>query len=84
MRISITRPLFAWECLEDSPSLKTIRAFLAAVPDGKLLDGLRNWRGRGRNEYPVHVLWGVVLLTALLRHTDFESCLPARRGVQRR
>jgi len=79
VRVSTAKPLFAWDCLEDSPSLKTIRAFLAAVPDGTLLDGLRSWRGRGRNEYPVHVLWGVVLLTALLRHTDFESCLAELR-----
>ena len=60
MRIEITEPLFAWECLEDSPSLKTVMQFLEAIPDGPLLEGLRNWRGRGRNDYPVEVLWGVV------------------------
>lgn len=75
MRIDQTRPLFAWDCLEDSPSLKTIREFLAAIGDGPLLEGLRNWRGRGRNDYPVHVLWGVVLLTPLLRHTSTDACL---------
>jgi len=75
MRISQTKPLFAWDCLEDSPSLKTVREFLAAIPDGPLLEGLRCWRGRGRNDYPVHVLWGVVLLTPLLRHTSTEACL---------
>jgi len=31
MRITITKPLFAWDCLEDSPSLKIVRGFLAAV-----------------------------------------------------
>ncbi len=75
MRIEQTKPLFAWDCLEDSPSLKTIRQFLQAIPDGPLLEGLRNWRGRGRNDYPVHVLWGVVLLTPLLRHQRSEDCL---------
>jgi hypothetical protein len=75
VRIEITKPLFAWECLEDSPSLKTIKLFLDAVPDGPLLEGLCNWRGRGRNDYPVHVLWGVVLLTPLLRHQRTEDCL---------
>ena len=48
MRITITQPLFAWECLEDSPSLRTIREFLAAVPDARLLHALHHWRGRGR------------------------------------
>ena len=75
MRIHWTKPLFAWDCLEDHPSLKTIKAFLAAVPDGKLLEALRQARGRGRDDYPVHVLWGVVLLTPLLRHMSFEATL---------
>ena len=75
MRITTTQPLFAWEALEDSPSLKTIRQFLAAVPDGALLESLHRWRGRGRDDYPVYVLWGTLLLTILLRHTSIESCL---------
>jgi hypothetical protein len=75
MRIALAKPLFAWDCLEDSPSLRTVRQFLEAIPDGPLLEGLRLQRGRGRNDYPVHVLWGVVLLTHLLRHTSTDSCL---------
>lgn len=75
MRIAQTKPLFAWDCLDDSPSLKTIRELLAAIPDGKLLDSLRSARGKGRNDYPVHVLWGVVLLTVVLRHPTTEACL---------
>ena len=58
MRIQLAKPLFAWDCLEDSPSLKTVRQFLLSIPDGPLLDGLSNQRGRGRNDYPVHVLFG--------------------------
>ncbi len=75
VRIQLAKPLFAWDCLEDNPTLKTIRQFLQTIPDGPLLKGLRNRRGRGRNDYPVHVLWGVVLLTHLLRHTSTDSCL---------
>jgi hypothetical protein len=52
MRIAETKPLFAWDCLEDGPSLKAIRALLAAIPDGVLLDSLRGARGKGRNDYP--------------------------------
>jgi hypothetical protein len=82
MRIALTKPLFAWDCLEDSPSLETIRALLAAVPDDQLLDGLRRARGRGRDDFPVHVLWGVVLLTIALRHATFEACLGELRRNQ--
>ena len=79
MRIQWSKPLFAWDCLEDSPSLKTIKELLLCVPDGPLLAALRQNRGRGRNDYPVHVLWGVVLLKPLLRHTTFEACLAELR-----
>jgi hypothetical protein len=75
MRIAMTKALFAWDCLDDSPSLQTIRELLEVIPDGKLLEALRDARGKGRDDYAVHVLWGVVLLTILLRHTSFESCL---------
>ena len=75
MRVAVTKRLFAWDCLEDNPSLRTIREFLRAIPDGRLLDSLRAHRGHGRDEYPVEVLWGVILLTILLRHPSLESCL---------
>ena len=75
MQIAVTKPLFAWDCLQDSPSLATIKAFLASVPDARLLEMLRQYRGRGRDDYPVHVLWGVVLLKIALRHVTFEATL---------
>jgi hypothetical protein len=73
------RPLFDWESLEDSPSLRTIEDLLAALPDGKLLDSLRTARGKGRNDYPVHVLWGVVVLRVALRHITTEAVLAELR-----
>ncbi|MBP8912606.1 MAG: transposase [Phycisphaerae bacterium] len=79
MRIAITKPLFAWDSLEDSPSLHTIKQLLASLPDGRLLQGLRDSRGRGRDDYPVSVLWGVVLLRILLRHVSFEAVLAELR-----
>lgn len=75
MRIAQTKPLFAWDCLEDHPSLKTIREFLECIPDARLLRSLREHRGKGRDDYPVHVCWGVLLLTIVLRHPTTEACL---------
>jgi hypothetical protein len=75
MLIHATRPLFAWSELEDSPSLQTIRAVLSSLPDQALLDGLRQARGQGRNDYPVSVLWGVVVLSVLCRHVWLNDCL---------
>jgi len=75
MHVAMTKPLFAWDCLEDSPSLNTIKEFLASVPDANLLEMLRRYRGRGRDDYPPHALWGVVLLRVALRHLTFEATL---------
>jgi hypothetical protein len=79
MRVDVTKPLFAWDCLEDSPSLKTLRQLLASIPDGKLLESLRVARGKGRDDYPVHRLWGVLVLRIALRHSTTEACLAELR-----
>jgi hypothetical protein len=76
---AICQPLFAWDALEDSPSLATIKRFLAAIPDAPLLDSLRQARGHGRDDHPVGVLWRVVLLTIVLCHVHFEACLAELR-----
>lgn len=75
MKIAVTKPLFAWDALEDSPSLQTIRTFLEAIPDTPLLDSLRQARGKGRDDYPVTVLWGTLLLAIVLRHHTLDACL---------
>jgi hypothetical protein len=77
--INAAKPLFAWDDLEDSPSLRTIKDLLAALPDAKLLDSLRTARGKGRDDYPVPVLWGVVVLKVVLRHVTTEAVLAELR-----
>ena len=79
MRITATQPLFAWATLEDSPSLETVRRCLEAIPDASLLQGLRQARGHGRDDYPVSVLWGVAVLTPLLRHPSYDGYLAELR-----
>jgi hypothetical protein len=49
MRIHVTKPLFAWDCLEDSPTLKTIKQPLDVIPDDALLTSLQSARGKGQN-----------------------------------
>lgn len=73
--------LFAWDQLQDSPSLGRIRDLLASIPDGPLLESLAQRRSihRGCNTYPVRVLWGCLLLSILLRHLNMEACLEELR-----
>jgi hypothetical protein len=75
MFIATTKPLFPWDVLEDSLSLKSIRTVLEAVPDGTLLAALHDHRGKGRDDYPIGVLWGTLLLAIILRHPTMEACL---------
>ena len=79
MKIAITKPLFAWDALEDSPSLQSLRLLLESIPDHPLLESLRAARGKGRDEYPVEVLWGTLVLAIALRHVSIDACLEELR-----
>lgn len=87
MRLLTTDPLFPWHKLPDAPDLIALRFLLDLVPDRDLLEALRQHRGHGRNDYPLHVLWRVHLTHYFLRHGSMEKCLgelgrnPALRRV---
>lgn len=79
MILYTTDSLFAWNRLDDSPDLRCIQEFFADLPDGSLLEALRLNRGKGRNQYPVRVLWFCAVLQPLLRHTTLEQTLSELR-----
>jgi hypothetical protein len=79
MRIHATKPLFPWDELEVSPTLATIKEALQSIPDAPLLGALNQRRHHGCDTYPVSVLWGVLLLSIILRHTTTEACLEELR-----
>jgi hypothetical protein len=77
--IHAAKPLFAWDSLEESPSLRAFRELLAALPDGKLLQSQCTACGKGRDDFPVTVLWEVVVLRVALRHITTEAVLAELR-----
>lgn len=79
MKIYTTDSLFAWDRLEDSPELKTIRDFFDLLPDNHLLNTLREHRGKGRNDVPIQSLWFCVVLQRLLRHPTMRLTLDELR-----
>lgn len=79
MILYTTDSLFAWNRLDDSPDLKTIRDFFESLPDGQLLEALQTHRGRGRNDCPIRVLWFCVVLQRLLRHHTMRLTLEELR-----
>lgn len=75
MKIHTTKPLFAWDCLETTPVFETVRNFFEALPDAKLLEALHAHRSKGRDDYPIMVLWSVYLLRILFRHPTMTAML---------
>jgi hypothetical protein len=81
MLIHATKPLFPWDELDVWPTPATIKDARAAIPDAQLLASLNERRHKGCDTYPVSVLWGVRLLSILLRHTTTEAGLEELRSV---
>jgi hypothetical protein len=87
MKLHTTDALFAWDRLPDSPGLSILKQLLDLLPDAPLLQALRRHRGRGRDDYPMHVLWRAHVARYVLRHATMEACLgelernPALRKV---
>src|SRR5674476_863377 len=79
MRLHTTDPLFAWDKLPDSTEIASLKDMLNRLPDQTLLGALRRYRGKGRNDYPMHVLWRTHLLRIMLRHPTMEDCLAELR-----
>jgi hypothetical protein len=75
MQLYVTDPLFAWARLEDHPQLSTLRKLLEILPDQTLIEGLEAARGKGRDDFPIRVLWGVFVFTVALRHPTFADCI---------
>ena len=82
-----TDALFACDIPPDSPDLTAVRFLLDLLPDERLLTTLRAYCDRGRNDYPMPILWRVHVTRHLLRRGSMEACgaelghKPALRGV---
>ena len=79
MRIPVTGKLFNWESLDDSPDLVVCKLLLGMLTDEKIIGALRFRRYKGRDDYPVLMLWRVHLLRYFLRHVTMEHCLAEMR-----
>ena len=59
--------------------MKTIKQLLEVIPDAALVDSLTAARGKGRNDYVIRAMWGVLVLSIALRHPTIEACLAELR-----
>lgn len=72
--------LFSWKTVESSSDLDRLRMVFSAIPDEDLMQAMEAARGKGRDDYPVRVMWNSVLAGIVLGHPHIESL---RRELRR-
>jgi hypothetical protein len=72
--------LFEWNDVDDIGDLIRLEFVLENLPDEPLMHALEKKRKKGRNDYPVRVVWNSVLAGVVFGHETIESL---RRELQR-
>lgn len=73
MAILPQKQLFGWQEIENLGDLERLELVLKYLPDERLMRCLESHRGRGRNDYPVRVLWNSIVAGIVFQHTSIES-----------
>jgi len=73
MAIIPQKSLFSWKEIEALGDLERLRLVLAYLPDEPLMLVLEEERWKGRNDYPVRVVWNSLLAGVVYQHVSVES-----------
>jgi len=65
--------LFSWKEIESRSDLDRLRMVLAVIPDEGLMRKLEDYRGRGRDDYPVRAVWNSLLAGVVYQHVSVAS-----------
>lgn len=65
--------LFSWQEIDTCSDLDRLRLVLSALPDEDLMSMLEKHRGKGRDDYPVRVMWNTLLAGVVFQHASIES-----------
>lgn len=65
--------LFSWQEIDACSDLDRLHLVLSALPDEELMCLLEQYRGKGRNDYPVRVMWNTVLAGVVFQHPSIAS-----------
>lgn len=74
------RSLFSWKDVDDLGDLKRLKLAIENMPDEKLMRVMEKQRDKGRNDYPIRVIWNCVLAGIVFDHPSIESLI---RELQR-
>ena len=65
--------LFGWQEIENLGDLQRLAMVVGTMPDEALMRTLERERGKGRDDYPVRVMWNAVLAGVVFQHVSVES-----------
>jgi len=81
------KPLFGWDQIEALGDLKRLRLVLENLPDEPVVSKLEQdrERDRGRDRYPIRLMWNALIAGVVFQHPTAESLLrELRRNAQLR
>ena len=73
MAIILQPSLFSWKDVDCLGDLERLKLVLENLPDENLMCLLERKRKRGRNDYPVRVVWNSLLAGVVFQHKSIES-----------
>ena len=80
MAIIAQKRLFGWKEIEELGDLERLYLVLEYLPDEKLMRGMEEERDKGRDDYPVRVVWNSILAGVVYEHKSVQSL---RRELKR-
>jgi len=75
MAIIAQKELFRWKEIEELGDLERFVLVIKNLPDEELMNIIEKERGKGRNDYPVRVVWNSILAGIIFGHKTIASML---------
>lgn len=73
MATILQQSLFSWQEIDTCSDLDRLHLVLSALPDENLMCLLEQHRGKGRDDYPVRVIWNTLLAGVVFQHPSIAS-----------
>ena len=67
--------LFSWNDVEARSDLDRFYLVRDNLPDEKIVMGLEDRRGKGRDEFPVRSMWNAMIAGVVFQHESIESLI---------
>ena len=65
--------LFRWQDIDSQSDLDRLKLVLDTLPDEILMKKMEAFRGKGRNDYPVRMMWNMIMAGIVFQHPSIES-----------